>query len=224
MVRWLAVLFLFLVLSPGKVFAVDSTTGTAAQDSYNQARDQVRNQVRTNVPENIAERVENREQIRQEVQTKKASVSAAICERTTTRIETRLQKYESNQEKWAARHNGVIKRLTNLADKLASRGCEVTQLRADIVSYQTLMDQFAASFRVFHESLQGTRQYACGESQGQFATQLSQARTQLTVVKTNALALQNFFKNTLRLHLRAVGEACGNPANLSPAPTTGDAL
>jgi hypothetical protein len=71
-----------------------------------------------------------------------------------------------------------------------------------------LVTNFAAASRLFHDTLQDSRQYACSESQGNFAGKLKQSRVEVQAVRTSATALKDFFNNSLKLHLRQIGAAC----------------
>lgn len=130
------------------------------------------------------------------------------CTRTIERINERLSQYEANKDKWSTRHQGVIKRLESLIVKLEARSCDTASLKTDIQTYQTLITHFAASFRAFQNTLQGSRAYVCGESRGQFKQQVDTSRQELQIVRQNAEEIQNFFKNTLKPHLSQAAKSC----------------
>jgi len=155
----------------------------------------------------------------QVLETKKHELADKVCQAVTSRVDNRINQYENNQDKWSSRHQGVVKRLTDLADKLAVRGCDVSSIRADISTYQELLTKFQASFRLFIDTLKDSRTLTCGQGDGEFAGKISQARTQLLEVRQNALALTDFFKNSLRPHLSQTGQACKVKARISPKVT-----
>lgn len=131
-----------------------------------------------------------------------------VCAQTEARIEARLTRYAQNRDQWMNRHQGIISRLTSLADKLEARGCDAAQLRAEIQTYQGLVENFAAAFRDFYTSLQGTRQYACGQSEGQFASQVRESQTKLQAVQAAGNTLQQHVKTTLQTRLQTANQAC----------------
>jgi hypothetical protein len=188
-----------LILSPASAQALSSTDSASPQT----IRERVRQQIQTDVQP-------TRQAVKEQVQERVQARAEAVCENVTARIENRINQYEQNRDKWMTHHQGVVKRLNSLADKLESRSCDVTIIRNDIQKYQLLVSDFAAAFRLFHDSLNDSRQYACGESQGQFADKLKQARTEVQAVRTSGAALKDFFNATLKLHLRQVGQTCTN--------------
>jgi chromosome segregation ATPase len=132
----------------------------------------------------------------------------AVCEKLTARINNRLNSYEESKDKWHSRYQGIIKRLESLNQKLDEKDCDTSQIDADITTFQSLLDEFAAAFRVFVTQLQGSRAYVCGESQGDFSNQLTTARAKLAPVKSAASNLHNFVQSTLKPHLRLVKNNC----------------
>lgn len=222
-------LFTFLFRFPALAFAIESgplpTKSPAQIQAYQERMRALKAPTIAAMKEATRQqKIEAIAPTKEAVLTQKAAKMDVICDKVTQKIDTRLQKYNVNQEKWSSRHNGVIKRLENLADKLESRGCDVSTLRTDLQTYQNLLTEFAASFRLFHDGLNDSRAYACGEGEGKFVSELGQARQELVTVKQNAQELQDFFNQTLKVHLRSVGQTCGNPANLSPIPTKAEAL
>jgi hypothetical protein len=171
--------------------------------------------------------LEQREALRQQKQAlvneQKASLSAqkqartqAWCEQVESRINNRINMYEEKRDLYVSRHQGVVKRLTTLMERLTEKGCEVSNLEPAVEGYEILVDELAAAFRVFVASMQGTRVLACGESEGQFASKIRETNVDLQDVKVKAQALQDYFKSTLQPALTAEGRTC---QAVSPVPT-----
>lgn len=165
---------------------------------------------RSDVQQNIVDR-------RADVQDKMEERQDQVCQNVQARIQNRLNRYEENKDKYMARHQGVISRLTDLGNKLEDQGCDPAQIRTDLDTYNGLIQEFATAFRNMVTTMQQTKNYACGESQGQFSGSVNQTRQQLQVVQQKALALKNFFNNTLRLHLRQTAAACQQQLNSEEA-------
>lgn len=169
-------------------------------------------------------RLEQKRQVAQEkLEAVKASASARreevkqlYCDKVTSRIEFKLNQYESNKDKYTSRYQGVKSRLTDLTEKLEKKECEVGEVQADLEAFDVLINDFAAAFRDFHLTLQGSRQYACGESEGQFANQIQASHAKLQLAKQKAQAVHTYFKNTLKPHIREMVNSC--PAKPTKEP------
>ena len=164
----------------------------------------VREQLRTTTQQNI--------QVRQEI---KSEAVEAACDGVTSRIQNRINLYENNKEKYQSRHQGVSKRIAALADQLEAEGCDVTQIRTDLKTFDGMIHEFATIFTSFINALKGTQEYACGQSQGQFLNQLQTSRTQLYTVRTQAEGLKTYFQNTLKPHLQAFKTTCSQQLETS---------
>jgi chromosome segregation ATPase len=158
--------------------------------------------------EKIAQKQAEIESRRQELQVSQQHRLDARCEQITARINNRISRYEANKDKWHSRFTGIRLRIQNLIGILEERGCDTTTLTADLNTLESLLEEFAAAFRLFHTSLQGTRAYVCSENDSDFATQVAQSRNELVQVKTAADNLKNFVDNSLKPHLKEVSTAC----------------
>lgn len=186
-----------VLLIPATVYALTSSDSANPQN----LRDRVRHQIQTQAEP-------TGEAVREQTQTRVQEPVDAACQNVSARMQNRINQYEQNRDKWMTRHQGVIKRLNSLADKLEAQGCNAATIKTDAEKYQVLVSNFAAAFRLFHETINGSRGYICGQSDGQFFGKLRQAKNELQTVRTSASALQDFFQNTLRLHLRQVSQTC----------------
>lgn len=195
---WLLSLLL-LMLSFQPAFALADTTA-----ADNAARQRARENVQEMIDENKLSRVENREQ----VQEKRSETIQARCERVTAKINNRLNLYQENKDKYYHRYQGYRQQVEAKMDVLKNRGCDTSQIEADLPIFDQKLSDFAASFREFHNTLQGSRAYVCGESQGKFAENVSQSRLEFQVMRQQALALQQFVQNTFKVHARQTFAAC----------------
>ncbi len=195
---WLLSMFLFMIsFQPAMAVA----NGNGANDA---ARQRARENVQEMIQNNQLSRVENREQI----QEKRAETDQARCERVTAKINNRLNQYQENKEKYHNRYQGYREQVAKKIATFKSRGCDVSQVETDLPLFDQNIDEFAAAFRIFINSLQGTRAYACGESQGKFATEVNQSRQEFQLMRQKALSLQQFVQNTFKIHVRQTFAAC----------------
>jgi len=227
-----------LALSTNQVYAESVSVGVE-QKIETQSTNQVESKIRvriTKTPEQIEAykqelrqqkqqliseereqaRVEKQEMIRQQTTEKLED----RCEMISAKINNRINLYENSKDKYHSRFQGIAMRLNDLAENLENRGCDVSPLRSDLDEYNTLLSEFAAAFRDFHLSLIGSRQYVCGESEGQFSSQISQSKPKLQLAKQKARALQNFVLNTLQPQLRSTAQACSITVQPTVEPTS----
>ncbi len=156
------------------------------------------------------------EQYRAELQTQKTERAQAWCESVQARITNRINMYEEKQNLYVSSHQGVVKRLSTLVGNLKAKGCETAALEQSLLTYEGMVDELAAAFRIFVTSMHGTRSLACGVSEGSFAAQVSEANTEMQAVKLKAQALQTYFRSTLQPELKQSGQACGVAGSLRP--------
>jgi chromosome segregation ATPase len=149
-----------------------------------------------NVPENMQE-LKRKPPLTEDQASKK-------CETLTSKIQQRLGMYTKNKAKHLERYSGVEKRLTAMVAKLETRGMDVAKLKTDLATFKEKTAKLETTYADYISLLSSTEQYACGQSQGQFITQLNQARTQLQAVHTQAQELRHFFQNTLRPDIQAL--------------------
>lgn len=146
----------------------------------------------------------NKEEFKETVQQNREQA----CEQLQARINNRLNQYEENKEQYHNRYRGISDKVTDLADKLEEKGCDVSQIRTDAVSFEDYIETFAAAFRVFVIEMQSTRGYACDEVDTNFRAQVQESKNQVLAMRQAAKELHSFVLNTLKPHMRTVGEAC----------------
>ena len=205
-------------LSVGLVFLVYFFSPVWAESVEVKINQEINSQTKTRLRQEVSQQLKVSRSLPAEVITKKATLrlsqappaaaKAAVCARLENRIQQRLDQYASHKDKWSSRHQGIVKRLEDLADKMEARGCDVSTLRANLQTYQNLIEAFAAAFRDFHASLQGSQTYACGESEGQFVAQVQESQPKLALVKQRASELHTFVQTTLRTRLTEMNRLC----------------
>lgn len=137
-----------------------------------------------------------------------AARNEAVCSELQARINNRLNRYETNKDKYHSRYRGIHTKATDLADKLEDQGCDVALIRTDLATFDEYLDNFAAAFRVFVDSMKTTRTHACGESDGEFRGQISTARDYLLAMRERAQELHQFIKGTFKTHIRQTAQTC----------------
>jgi len=152
---------------------------------------------------------ENREELRQK-----------RCDLIESRINFRTSQYEQNRDKHYNLYQGVRKRIADLVTKLEGKSCDVTTLKADLTKFDSLISDFAASFRDFNASMIATKEYRCGESEGKFTSSAQTSRQKNQVMREKALAVKTYFKETIQPELSQKIKTCLPSPKPSASPTT----
>lgn len=137
------------------------------------------------------------------------------CDLIESRVNFRINQYEQNRDKHYALFQGVRKRIAALITKFENRGCDVAALKTDLTKFDALIADFAAAFREFTTSMQATREYHCGESEGKFATAAQESRGKSLALREKSQAVHAYFKNTIQPELAQKAKVC----QPSPKPT-----
>ena len=164
--------------------------------------------VRVQIHENIQSSQTIKSQTRVEVNASQGAVVKIRCENSTARINNRLNLYNQNQDKYTSRYQGYRKHVADLLLVWKARGCDTASVETDLTIFDQKIEAFAASFRDFITSLQGSRSYVCGQSEGKFVTQVSEARQKQLVMRQKALELKSFVLSTLFPHVKSLRQAC----------------
>ena len=156
----------------------------------------------------VAEHQETMEQKREELQEQRQEQVEQRCEQIGARINNRLNQYQNNKDRHQQRYLRVKSRVEDLVSKLEDKDCDVSEVRADLITMEVLLTDLASSWRVFHDELYTTHDYVCGDSEGEYKTQLQAAQSGLTQVRKAAQALQDFVQGELKSDLNDLKTSC----------------
>jgi len=128
------------------------------------------------------------------------------CEMVNSRIERRISFYEEHYAQVEARMERVTSRLDELTDRLEAKGYDVSQVRGDLTTLETMRGTRRNLYTAFIDELQETKQYDCGDSEGAFRSTLEQSREALAKWREQIKANHDFIQDTLRPDLQALRE------------------
>ncbi len=185
-----------------------ATPARAVQGAMTTNRSEIRVQ-KEQIETAREETKENREELRQQ-----------RCDLIESRINFRTNQYEQNRDRHYNLYEGVRKRIGDLVTKLEGKSCDVTTLKADLTKFDSLIADFAAAFRDFNTSMQATKEYRCGESEGKFASSAQTARQKNQTLREKALAVKTYFTGTIQPELSQKVKACLPTPAPSASPTT----
>jgi hypothetical protein len=117
----------------------------------------------------------------------------------------------------------MVARLEQLSTDLSSKGVDVTTLNANIATLQTKINQALSDQGALvsaMQTLQGEAPQMCGQSQGQFMTDLSANRQKVLTFQQDRLAVRTFFVGTIQPELMKIRQTLATtktPATATPA-------
>ncbi|MBI4080150.1 MAG: hypothetical protein HY430_00060 [Candidatus Levybacteria bacterium] len=137
----------------------------------------------------------------------KEKVKAQACARATKKIERIITQSESRLTK---RQNYVTKRKAKIDEqvsKLKAKGADTTALEEAATQLKTLLDTWISDYRAFIDDLEETKDFTCGDSQGNFKKALDEARAKRKVVKQSGDAVRKYYRDSYRPAFQAARKA-----------------
>ena len=129
--------------------------------------------------------------------------TSTICSLLNGRIDKRLSNFDGIFKKHNDNYAQHVSKLQVISSKLQTAGKDVSKLNSDIAILQVKIDKFNTDKLAVETALNNTKQYSCGNSQGQFKGALESVRVAQTLVKADAMDISNFIKNSLRADILA---------------------
>jgi gas vesicle protein len=98
------------------------------------------------------------------------------CEEILERITNLVSKYKDGEDIHITRYDEVLSRLEDIAEKLADKGLDVTELEDAIAEWKTLVENYTNAYGKFISALETASGYTCGEEDDAIKEQLEEAR------------------------------------------------
>lgn len=143
-----------------------------------------------------------KENLTNQIQTAKI----ARCEIITTKIETATARFENNKKRHVEQYQKTVDNTKALISKLESEqpSVDLTALKANLQTLQDKVTKFATDYKAYIDQLNLTKNYACGNSEGEFKAALKEARAKLKIVRADTLDTRNYIQTTLRPEIQKV--------------------
>lgn len=139
-----------------------------------------------------------------------------MCQRVKARVEERRENFQARRDRHVNIYRGVVSRLTNLISKLKTRGCDASQVETDLTSLETKIDELVVAFNLFLDKVHAVGAPVCQAEPGDGKTASTAAKDQLRLVQAKHREIRNFYKDTLKPHVKAVGQACRTQTSSTP--------
>lgn len=142
--------------------------------------------------------------VRPTIQQKKEELKTQRCTRLTQNIDRRINRFNGNKERHINQYNTAKQRLSQLVTKLQQKGYDVLQLQADSKIWDGKIQKFASDYVVVINTLNETKNVACGQSDGAFRSSLKQARQQIVVVHQDSIDARTYYQTVIKADIQAL--------------------
>lgn len=98
----------------------------------------------------------------------------------------------------------IADRLDKLSKNLAEKGVDTTDLDTALATLNDKIATLESDYQTFIDKLDNTQQYECGNSQGEFKSETSEAATAFQQVQKDKLDIEAFLKGDVKSALEAL--------------------
>lgn len=120
------------------------------------------------------------------------------CENVTARIQNRIRQYDENKDRHIDNYNKIKDRLSETANSLEDKGYDVSELRNDLQTLDSMIKEFGQNYTAFVNTLNESESLACGESEGAFKGKVEESRGQLRNSREQAKEIRDYIQNVIR--------------------------
>lgn len=128
------------------------------------------------------------------------------CEMVENKVAEKINRFNSNKDGHIVRYNKMKDRISDVIGKLENRGYEVAKLKADLQTLDVKIKKFAEDYIAYINKLGETKNYACGNSEGNFKSKLEEARKLLSTLRDDEKDIRKFFQETVKTDVKSVRE------------------
>lgn len=171
-----------------------------------QMRAQLQENGQTN-PETTQQLQDRREQAAQkrlEFQDRKEKMAETKCKNLENKLATRIGRYENNGQMLQKVYGNMKTRLDRLSAQLKAAGVDTTKLNTDLAALYVKIDKLYADQAAFMVTLQESQTAVCGKTEGEFKTQIENARKVPEVIRQDRNDIKTFFQTTIKADLQAI--------------------
>lgn len=148
---------------------------------------------------------------------KDPTVVAQRCADLTAKIDKKIERFNTSSDHPAL--TKVIQKTTDLVTTLKAQNVDVSKLETDLATLKTKNESCKIAYGQFIAKLTTTKSFACGQSQGEFATALQAARAEKEKAKTGCQDTKTFMRTTVKTDLQTLKQQLKTAKKLSVTPT-----
>ncbi len=123
------------------------------------------------------------------------------CRLLENRINGRIDAYDANYKGQVNRYNNIKSNTVKAVTRLEELGLNTTKLEDDLKQLDVLLKTWNTYRNQFIKTLEDSKSFVCGESEGAFKSQVEQAATLGKELRKMGEDIKNFVKNSIRADL-----------------------
>lgn len=126
------------------------------------------------------------------------------CDSMTAKVNTINARYNTNQERYTKTFQNIADKVDGFVTRLKANGVDVVLLEQDMVRVREMIQNVNQYYNSFQKGLENSNQFVCGQSQGDYVRELSQAREQLRLTRQEMIQLREFIRTNIRVDLELI--------------------
>jgi hypothetical protein len=130
--------------------------------------------------------------------------TSAICTSREERITLQIARYQNNYDRNQAIYERVKSIVQSALGNLSAKGYDISKLQADLQTLNGYVLTFQRQKAAVISQLQTAQSYACGQSEGQFAQAMAEARQLARQAQETMLTLRTYYQTTIRPDFQAL--------------------
>jgi hypothetical protein len=152
----------------------------------------------------VQEKVDQMQERKEEIQTKVEETKAKIhekamlrCQNVESKINFEITRYENHKNHTTTMYDRISARLDTIVERLQAKDIDTTALESEIVAFKAKSKIVKADYESYIALLEETKQYTCGQSEGEFKNKLNEARTQLQKTRGSLVNARSFYQTNV---------------------------
>lgn len=137
------------------------------------------------------------------VPTEKPRIAARRCTAAKGRITNITDTMRTVSERRAITYTNMRERAIARVAVLKQKGYDTSKLEADLQTVNQQIQDYHAKAEELYSALVSAQDTACGDSDGDFASALASARTQLKAVREASLAIHQTYRSSIIPDIKA---------------------
>lgn len=141
------------------------------------------------------------------------------CEEVTKRVNSVTARYDKNHQGQLIKYQKLQERVKKTIAALGEKGYDTAALSAALPDLDTKIEKLSADYAIFIENLEKSKQFTCGESNGDFKEAMLLARESLVQVREDILDIREYYNDAIRpAMLELKQQKVEEPGEPSPNP------
>jgi hypothetical protein len=133
----------------------------------------------------------------------KQALAAERCNTVRQKIQNRTNQFDANKLRHANAYQNMKSRLDKFEVRLAEKGYDTTQFKADLAILDQKIQKFGTDYAAHIAKLKEAHTFSCGRPESEFRTKLAEAKELMVTVREDVLEIKDFYNTTIRPDLVA---------------------